>query len=196
MSKKPFKLDNQDYDITPELKVRKILEKETQNIPKLEFDGNSKDQYGYDLKVFFWKNLEKEPQKQPLGYVEVEHTDNYIFVNDEKPKNWPEISFLKRKVYKPVRDRDNNFEEWKNTPKNNYKDTLYLKLDSSYTSCFCASIEDIFDYGEESYRSKGEDYNGDYLGLDKKYVSFGIDKSVKRILDFFDISKRCNPINR
>ena len=164
-----FNLSNQSYEIKDELKIRKILEYNTDY--KFMFVKND-DPYAYDMMAFRYDIFENgKYDKNFLGFVEIERKWNSGWIT-----NWSEISFLKRKICK----WENNI--WKNEPKENIDKTYYLKFNNDYTDCFCALIKDIWNNGYDSYRSDGS-YNGTFIVLPKEsiYIKYGIKDSIKYI---------------
>ena len=75
----------------------------------------------FELFKHIKNNSETGFEKKFICYIEVEHGASWY--QKELPLNWPEISFLKRKVNK-YNYKQNVF---KNECKLNGKDTIYLK---------------------------------------------------------------------
>lgn len=183
-----FDLSKQDFDITGELKIRKILEINTDY--KFEFIRNE-DKYGNDIKIFEYIVTGNEWDKKFLGFVEVEKGMSWKTI--ELPDFYYCVSFLKRKLFKfhygthPESDPD----EFTKMPVENYDKTIYLKFNADYTNCFCQMKNFIIDNGKESYRnglnkniSKRKD---EYWELKKEDVVWGIKNCCDFIKDKFKI---------
>jgi len=85
--------DDADYDIAPELRMRKLLERMTPYW--VEFSKN--DRYDYDLECHQWSASGAEYEKSLMGFVELEHADSWD--GDDLPENWIYFSALRRKVH-------------------------------------------------------------------------------------------------
>jgi len=167
-------LDDVNYEIKDELKIRKVLEKHTD----WDFEFTKNDQYQYDLTIYQWDD---DPQtrddQKVIGYVELERCRrdrDKSWVMGAVPDNWYYLSFLQRKV----RDYDWRAERWTGL-KDDYDRTVYLKFNHAMTNCFAAPIEAIHRDGTNTKRSDGG-YNSTYLKLEKDHpeVEYGIKSCV------------------
>jgi hypothetical protein len=173
-----FELDNQSYDIEDELKVRKILEENTNWT--FEFTKNSK--YAPDLQLHDWGDEPSEPADRNLtGFVEIERTsEESDWQTGDIPDNWNTVNFLKRKVLQW--DRQN--EEWGGL-KPGFGQTVYLKFNHRFDNCFAASLERILHDGTEyTHRGGGKNWEFYRLHPDHGSVSYGIHDCVKFIEDY------------
>lgn len=167
-----FDLSTQNYEITDELKIRKILENNTDH--KWIFDKND-NKYEYDLKA--WKyNIYEDGKYEKIfkGYIEIE-------VGNGWEEDWPDwykyVSFLKRKIYNFDWDRN----EWTNT-KENIDKTFYLKFNNKRTDCLCLLIDDILIYGNPSKRDREHDkYRQSFIEVEIKDVIWGIKNCIEYI---------------
>lgn len=181
-NQEPFKLNEQTFDIRNELKIRKILEKNTDW--HIEFNENYDNPYEYDLSYFYHKENTKTEtgyEKQFRGYIELEVHHNWK--TKSIPSYWREPSFLKRKCYKW--DYENN--KWSNEHKNNYDKTVYLKFNNNLTYCFVLSIPNIIEKGHIiDYRGDPDDYHEAFIGVDKDKIYWGIDNCIEYINNFME----------
>jgi len=171
-----FDLSTQNFEITEELQVRKILEYNTNY--EWVFNKNN-NKYEYDLKA--WKyNIYKDGRYEPIfkGYIEIEIGRGW------NEFDWPNhkyqvVSFLKRKIY----NFDWNTNEWKDT-KNYIDKTFYLKFNNDKTNCLCLLIDDIIIYGRPSNRDQEHDkYKQSFIEVDIKDVIWGIKNCIDYIND-------------
>jgi hypothetical protein len=147
--------DDVDYNIEVELKIRKVLEENTDW--NFEFNKND-ERYEYDIKFFRWEEDDSGTlQKNHYGYVELERARKWK--TGEKPDNWKYYSFLERKVL----DYDHRTKSWQD-PKDNYERTIYLKFNQLLDNCFAAPVQSIYRDGKRTKRSTGE-YNDTYRKL-------------------------------
>jgi len=156
-----------NYNIKNELIIRQKLETITDW--SIEFNQNYGDKFGYDLKCFkhIKNNSETGFEKKFICYIEVEHGASWH--KKELPINWPEISFLKRKVNK-YDYKKNVFE---NECKLNGKETIYLKTNKDFTNCFFVKIDYLFRNGKESKRSKSNERLNSFLVLPRAEINVG-----------------------
>lgn len=156
-----------NYNIKEELIIRKIIEKNTDW--NLEINQNYKNKYGYDLELYkhITNSSEVGFEKKFICYIEVEYGESWK--EYDLPKNWIEISFLKRKCFK----YNFNTNQWTNEPKNNYDKCIYLKTNFNYTNCYYSKIEYLINCSE-SKRSKGC-YKNSFISCNKddKNIMFG-----------------------
>ena len=177
----PFDLDDQQYEIKDELKIRGILESRTDW--SYEFTKNSK--YDYDLQLFRWNDPPEGPSDRILaGYVEIERTNKQSdWQTGDIPNYWPELRFLRRKI------DEGRPPEW-DGPKNDSEKTLYLKFNHNIDNCFVAAIRDIREHGETTQWPKDEPKSrtNTYYALqpDADAVSFGIDNAIAHIQKYID----------
>lgn len=122
-----------NYDITPELKARKILEHYLGD--DIELQKND-DPYGYDLKVYRYNTLNGSNEKNFVCYIEIEVSEGWI---DDYPGYWKDYSFLRRKIdtWNP------NIISFDNDIKENGDKTIYIIFNKNNTDAVCQSIEFI-----------------------------------------------------
>lgn len=171
-----FNLDEQQYEIKDELKIRGILESRTDW--SYEFTKNSK--YDYDLQLFRWNRPPEGPEDRILaGYVEIERTNKRSdWQSGDIPDYWPELRFLRRKI------DDGHPPTW-GGPKEDFDKTLYLKFNYEIDNCFVAAISDIREHGETTQwpDNEPETRKNTYYALpkDSEVISFGIDTAILHI---------------
>lgn len=164
------------YDIEVELKIRKMLEAETDW--NFEFNKNG-DQYDYDIKFYRWEdNGNGELEKVHYGFVELERARKWK--TGDVPDNWTYYSFLERKI----QEFDHDLRKWRG-PKENFRRTIYLKFNQLLDNCFAAPVVTIYNQGERTKRSDGT-YNNTYrkLGFDHPDVRQGLGECVNYIDTF------------
>ena len=167
MTLNDFKLDNESYDISPELKVSKIINEHSDLIYTRK---NALDPYNYDLHCF---ELDTE---QHLGYIEVE-VSNYERLGG---KNWKH-SFLKRKIY----EWDGIQNCFSDKFKMYYEQTVYIKFNKNFglTDCICSDILTISNFSEELQPKTGK-IRKDLVYRTNKYdrrVAVGIGDCIRYI---------------
>jgi len=173
-------LEKQSYEIQDELKIRKILERNT-NWP-FEFTKNGT--FGYDIQVTKWDNeAAGDNDNEVLGYVELERArkdKQHSWITGDVPSSWVFLSFLKRKV----RQFDHRTQSWRGI-KDNYDRTVYLKFNHALDNCFAASIETIHADGKPTPYSDGS-RTGSYLSLDMDHtkVRYGISECVSYVEEY------------
>lgn len=168
--------DDADYDIEPELRVRKILEQHTEWPIVVK---RNDDKYDTDLEVYQWAHQNEEWQRNLIGYVEVEQADKWY--GKQYPDNWVYLTFLERKV----RNWDRMNQRFDGLVNGGEK-TVYLKFNQEFTNCFAATVEDIYQNGGRTKRSDGS-RQGSTLALDFDHeaVHTGIDDCANFIMDYF-----------
>lgn len=173
------------YDIEPELKIKRILE------PCLDFHFSltkNEDKYAYDLKID--KTITSpngDYKSSDSGFIEIEHSQNWNLY--EIPKYWKENpTYLFRKLF--IFNWDE--EKWTTELKQNASETIYLIFNLPFTNCHCQSIEYIVSKGIPSNRNgKSPDkyrlYNDFYMVLkDRNEYVFGIENCGIFINKFFN----------
>lgn len=181
-----FNLSGQNYDITDELKVRQKLQMQTGY--KWLIDKND-DPYDYDLKAWRY-HIEKDGyyEKLFMGFIEIEIGVGWN--QHEWPAYYPEVSFLKRKIYKfhyPSKT-------WTGI-KDNADKTFYLKFNANLTNCFCQLISEVASTGTLSKRSASINndtksiYNHSFIAMKKNDVVWGINESIDFIKNVFNHRK-------
>lgn len=173
-------LGTQDYEFKDELKIRKVLERETD----WQFKFSKNDKYAYDMAITKWGDSPQSPDdNEVIGYVELERSrrdKKYSWVTGSIPENWYYLSFLQRKV----RDYDHRTKCWEGLKKD-YDRTVYMKFNHAMDNCFAASVETIHQDGTQTKRSDGS-YRGTYLALDKDHpdVHVGLSDCVEFIKNY------------
>jgi len=167
-----FDINNESYDIEPELKVSDIINKHSE---KIDTEKNSYDPYGYDLRVF------DKSYGYDLGFIEVEHS-NYEKLSG---KNWYH-SFLMRKVFEW---NDNQYTD--QILKENAGDTVYIKFNRKYglDDCICCCIKDITYFDPEWQRKTGNTRQDLVFRTNQNnpHVSKGIKNCIEYIEKFFGV---------
>jgi hypothetical protein len=172
------------YGIQSELRVRKILERETDW--KYEFTKN--DKYDVDMQLFDWGEPPCDAESRSLtGYVEIEvASESSDWQTGDIPDYWTHVSFLKRKV----RCWDNRSRSWGGLHQK-ARQTMYLKFNHQLDNCFVASVERVFHdrayektRGAASPPSKRQDVL--CLPPDHDSVTWGVSDSIDAIVDHFD----------
>jgi hypothetical protein len=178
-------LDTQSYEFKAELKIRKLLERNTD----WQFEATKNDQYSYDLKITQWSDSPRKPaDNNVVGYVELERARRdrpESWVTGSIPDSWVFYSFLKRKVY----EYDHNSGVWQDL-KSDHDRTVYLKFNHALDNCFAAPVSVIYHDGTETKHSDGS-YNDTYLALDLNHetVRVGIDECVSFIQSYLNDRK-------
>lgn len=173
-------LDSQNFEIKDELKVRKVLEKNTE----WNFVFNKNTDYQYDLAITEWGDKPTEQSdKEIIGYVELERSrrdKKHSWVTGDIPDSWYYLSFLQRKV----RGYDHRRNCWQGL-KQDYDRTVYLKFNHALDNCFSAPIEAIHLDGKPTKMSDGS-YNNSYLKLNTDHpdVRVGVENSVAFIQEY------------
>lgn len=172
------------YDVTAELKVRKVLEKHTGW--NVEFTRND-DKYGFDINCFHY-TISQSWERDSAGFVEVEESS--MWKDGIYPQRWRFYSYLKRKVF--VFDFKNGL--FVQSPVENSEKTIYLKVARDLSDCHASLISDIFNHHEfkwtDSRPGLGEDlYNREMLrfSLQSKYVCRGWAQCVGLIKETFKV---------
>jgi len=158
-----FNLKQESYDIEPELRARKILEKYTDYTYTFE---KNEDIYGYDICMYRYNK-----DKIFIGYIEVEYCRNWETL--ELPSYWYELSFLERKIIN----------------QDNLSKTFYLKFNNNFTNCFCVKMLDLVNHGKYSVRNNKnslieKERNDRYIVLPLKssFVKVGITGCINYII--------------
>lgn len=168
------------YEITGELKLRKVIESNTDY--SLEFCKND-DKYGYDL---ICKKLVVNGdhwRRDIVGYVELEISDNWI---DSYPAYWKTYSFLARKAfYWDYNSNEFYSDRLKNADTNR---TIYVISNKSMTDMVVAKMTDVAQgemvvngYDSESERKKT------FLRFDLKDTRIirGLENTMQFINNYF-----------
>lgn len=164
------------YDIENEIRLRKELEKRTNELTEISKNSN---QYGYDLVYYLWRRKDGEMEKIPYGYVELEQYEGDGWENRGLPEHWIFYSFLKRKVYK----YDWNNERWLDELKNNARRAIYLKFNDKFSNCFAASMNTIARDGFLiEYRGEPSSYKQAFLGL--AFSNSEVHRGWKNVIPF------------
>lgn len=167
--------DDAQFEIQDELKVRKVLESNTD----WAFEFTKNDRYAPDLELYQWPDGADRPSDRQLhGYVEIERAQNWV--TGAVPDGWPYASFLKRKVY----DWDYTSQSWLGL-KDQYQRTLYLKFNHALDNCFVAPVEIIHRDGYPTKASDGS-RTGSFLKLrwDHPDVVTGIHSATEFVDDW------------
>lgn len=173
-------LDTQSYEYKDELKIRKILERETD----WQFEFTKNDQYQYDLAITQWEDNPSSPEDNDVvGYVELERARRdkaKSWITGDIPDGWYYLSFLQRKV----RSYDRTRGTWEGL-RDDYRRTVYLKFNHAMDNCFAAPIESIHRDGSRTKASDGG-YNSTYLKLDEDHadVRYGISDCVAFVKEY------------
>jgi len=168
-----FNLNNESFDIEPELIVSKIINERSEVIYT---NKNTLDPYGYDLNCF------NKINNNFVGYVEVERSKHKIL--GRKGTNWKH-SFLMRKI---LVYNENQYHD--QILKDNADKTIYIKFNKNYglDDCICCCIEDITFFDSEWQRKTG-DVRKDLVFRTSQYnskVAKGIDNCIIYIDKFFN----------
>lgn len=167
-------LDDATYEIAPELKVRQLVEEQT----NWRYTVEKAEKYEYDLRVCRWDEDAAGPGgRTELGYIEVEQADRWQ--SGSVPDNWVYYSFVERKIC----DYDHQRDEWRGR-KDNASRTMYFKVNQSVDGCFTAPVSVIHRDGSWTKRSTGE-YENTYRSLE-----FGHDAVTRGISDAIDAAVR------
>lgn len=174
------------YEVEKELDVRKLLEVKTfgLNIGRYFEFGKNESKKEFDLVCSKYNVTLDDWSKSKVGYIEVEEVCSWT--GSDIPDNWYCYSFLARKVY--TFDWSEN--KWTNNPKNNWRDTIYLKVSSDLKGACCATIGDIIVHGKGVKGKKDLSYlyNDTYIEIPIGHFSVvtGIENCAKFIVDFFN----------
>jgi len=175
-----FNLNEQEYNIEDELKVRRILEEQTEW--NYEFTKNSK--YAPDLQLHNWGPTPERPDDRNLtGLMEIEVTsEKSDWQSGDIPDSFTTINFLKRKI----RVYDYKKQMWCDV-KTGFRNTLYLKFNHQLDNCFVAPVERIYHDGSP-FKWKGGGPNWEFYRLhpDHDSITYGIHDSVRFIEEYFD----------
>lgn len=176
---KEFDINNESYDIEPELIVSDIINKHSELITT---EKNEIDPYEYDLRVFQKYPIIGSMLKRygyELGYIEVERS-NYEYLGG---KNWYH-SFLMRKVFEW---NDNQYHD--QILKDKSEETVYIKFNHNYglDDCICCCIEDITRFNPEWQRKTGNPRQDLVLRTNQNnsHVAKGIENCIDYIENFF-----------
>jgi len=169
-----FNLNEESFDITPELIVSKIINDRSKIIYT---NKNILDPYGYDLNCF------NKINNVFLGYIEVEKSKhNFLGKKDTKWKH----SFLARKVL--IYDLINGFKDYK--LKENADKTIYIKFNKNYglNDCICCSIESITYFNTDwEFKTDNDRQNLVFrTNQNNPNVAKGINNCIKYIDNFFN----------
>ena len=141
-----------DYDILPELKLLKKLQKSLY-LPEDTFLIKNDDKVGYDVSVIqYLRDKEGEWIKKEIAYIEIEVSNRWI---NSWPESWSHYSFLARKVLKYIPDISqftNSLKDPQKTPK-----AIYLICNKQLTDCFCSDMVTISNF---NMVTKHNFYNG------------------------------------
>jgi hypothetical protein len=170
------------YEVTIELKVRKMLEKHTNYLYEFR---RTEDVYDTDITAIRYEIMESGWKSKPVGFIEVEETPNWI--KGQYPSNWRTYSYLARKVL--AYDKHSKVfvpELVKNADK-----TIYLKVARDLSDCHCSTVLDIANFYQSKWIDQREGFgDGEYnrlclrLPLDSFYVKRGVENCMKFILEF------------
>ena len=165
------------YNIKNELIIRQKLEELTDW--NIEFNQNYGDKYGYDLKCFkhIPNNTKTGYEKKFICYIEVEHGISW---HQKDLPNWPEFSFLQRKV----RKFDYEKQVFKNESKENAERTIYLKTNKDFTNCFFIKIDYLFRNAKQSKRNQKNDRLNSFVVLPKTEINVGLNKFKEFIYNY------------
>jgi len=170
------------YDISPELKIRKILEYSFDYT--YEFRKND-NRYGYDIICYkYFIHDDGGFEKLPVVFIETEVSYNIDWISDLQ-ENWKWYSFLARKVLKFNSDNDCFTDELKE----NADKCVYLKFNRYFKDCFCCDMNTISKFDKiywPGYTNENDGYNHAFLrtSLDDKRVIRGIPESMEFIKNF------------
>ena len=175
-----FDLSTQNFEISDELQIRKILEKNTGF--NWIFDKND-DKYAYDLKAWRYDVFKDgRYNKNFMGFIEIEVGNGWV---DQWPENYYCVSFLYRKIYKFDWDKKEQIGLRKDADR-----AFYLKFNSSQTNCFCLKISDIDQIGTPSRRNKeNEKYNYSFMEVDTNGVIWGVKNCIEYIAENFKMMR-------
>ena len=178
--KKPeFNMENESYDIEPELIISDIINKHSKY---LHTEKNMENLFGYDLNVY-QKNYTGSSLKRygyDLGYIECEHS-HYERL-DEPHLNY---SFLRRKIHHYNRDTHT----FTDTLKYKSERTIYIIFNENYEldDCYCAWIPQIPRFNLIDLGFEQEPYfNAVYRTPQTDgRIPVGIENCIKYMEDFF-----------
>lgn len=180
MSRKYFETlckDRKDpFEITSELQIRKMLEKQTSH--RFEFRKND-NKYGPDIECYRYDIVGESWSRTRKVFVEVEVSERWV---TSFPDTWKTASFLARKLL------HFNGESYVPELKSGCEDMFYLILNKSLTDGYMIHGPDaikgrIF---EPRYMQTGDKRLDTYVrfNLSDPTYTRGIQKCVKRIIDY------------
>lgn len=171
------------YEVTIELKVRKMLEKHTDY--RFEF-RRTDDNYATDITAYRYEVRATGWSVSPIGFIEVEETPNWT--NGIYPHNWRTYSYLSRKVLQ----YDRNTASFTDAPVNDAANTIYLKVARDLSDCHASLVMDIAQHHTNRWMDASNglgagEYNRQCLRFpinESNYVKRGISDCMNMILDF------------
>jgi len=179
-----FNLENESFDITNELWLRKKIEQLTGFTYTVE---KNPEKYEIDLQIYHYvftqrwcekrkKNIQ-DHTKTLVACVEVETAKEWK--GPIIPPNWYEYSIPKRKIY----EFDDHLNEWTG-PRSDLNKKYYFKLNADRTNAFCQRM-DLIQHFPESKRNKGT-YHDDFFSIPREQhykLQWGIENIINYILN-------------
>lgn len=169
------------YEVTIELKVRKMLEKHTSYLYEFR---RTEDMFDTDITAIRYQILPTGWTSEPIGFIEVEETA--LWNNGIYPTNWRTYSYLARKVF----NYDRQLNVFTADPVKNADKTIYLKVARDLSDCHASNVFEIANTHESKWidNRKGlgnNDYNRLCLrySMNSSYVKRGINDCMNYILE-------------
>jgi len=167
-----FNIDNESFDIEPELIISEIINNHSNHIFT---EKNVENPFGYDLKVY-------DRLYGFTGYIECEHSHHEKLDGN----NW-EHSFLKRKIL--------NYDKINRCFTNNLREdsdiTIYIKFNNNFglDDCICCYIPTIIQFRDAVHLKTKDEYRRGLYRTDKNDVRVpkGIDDCIKYLHKYFII---------
>lgn len=169
------------YDVTAELKVRKMLEKHTGWT--FEFTRTT-DIYQTDITCLRY-TIGAGWSRDIAGFIEVEESAQWH--DGIYPPHWKFYSYLKRKVFA----YNHNTRHFEQSPVENADKTFYLKVARDLSDCHCSLMSDIYEHAFQSVDARNglgsDEYNRVMLrfNMDSPYVRRGWEHSIAAIKQKF-----------